>query len=241
MQEKIRKLQKIYDNSNNIVFFGGAGVSTESGIKDFRSEDGLYREKFKYSPEYMLSISCFNNDPLEFFKFYKEKILVDGILPNKAHEQLAKMEKAGKLKAVITQNIDGLHQSAGSQNVIEIHGSVLKNYCEDCLTRYDLDFIKEGDGVPKCKKCGGSVRPDVVLYGEGLDDVVWQKAIRAVEAADTLIVAGTSLVVYPAAYIVDYFKGRNLVIINLQKTSEDNYAALIIRNKVGQVLGELKV
>ncbi|HHX49030.1 MAG TPA: NAD-dependent protein deacylase [Clostridiales bacterium] len=240
MENEIEQLQKMYDESKNIVFFGGAGVSTESGVPDFRSKDGLYSQKYDYPPEYMLSRTCYDRQPEEFFKFYKDKMLLDGIEPNAAHLKLAEMERASKLKAAITQNIDGLHQKAGSKVVYEVHGSVLRNYCQKCGAFYDEKYMKEANGIPICEKCGGRVKPDVVLYGEGLDGDVWQKSINAISNADMLIVAGTSLVVYPAANLVSYFRGKYLVIINLQSTYEDGRASLVIREKVGEVLGQIK-
>ncbi|NLZ65991.1 MAG: NAD-dependent protein deacylase [Clostridiales bacterium] len=231
----------MYDESQNIVFFGGAGVSTESGVPDFRSKDGLYSQKYDYPPEYMLSKTCYVRHPVEFFKFYKDKMLLDGIEPNAAHLKLSEMEKASKLKAVITQNIDGLHQKAGSKVVYEVHGSVLRNYCEKCNAFYDEKYMKNALSVPICDKCGGRVKPDVVLYEEGLDNEIWQNSINAISRADMLIVAGTSLVVYPAANLVRYFNGKYLVIINLQPTNEDSRADLVIREKVGEVLRQIKV
>ena len=233
-------LQQIIDESNNIVFFGGAGVSTESGIPDFRSVDGLYHQQYDYPPEQIISHSFFMRNPEEFYRFYKDKMLFLDAEPNQAHKTLAALEAAGKLKAVVTQNIDGLHQKAGSKTEYELHGSVLRNYCMKCGKFYDVKFVKESDGIPKCS-CGGTIKPDVVLYEEGLDDAVINGAVKAIMEADTLIVAGTSLVVYPAAGLIRYFRGKHLVLINLSKTDADNLAELVIRDKVGKVFGEIRV
>lgn len=234
----IERLQDIVDRSHRIVFFGGAGVSTESGLKDFRSEDGLYREKYVYPPEYMLSRDCFYRHTEEFFRFYRDKILVGGVKPNAAHYKLAEWEQLGKLTAVVTQNIDGLHQAAGSRAVYELHGSVLKNRCTECGHRYDVEFIKNSEGIPRCIKCGGVVKPEVVLYGENLDEDTVTGAVRAISAADTLIVAGTSLTVYPAAGLINYFTGENLVVINREPVPASG--ALFICGKVGETLGKIK-
>ncbi|MBR5257326.1 MAG: NAD-dependent protein deacylase [Clostridia bacterium] len=236
----IQALQKIIDSSRRVVFFGGAGVSTESGIPDFRSKDGLYNQKYKYPPEVMLSRSFFDTHPKEFFDFYRDKLLPEGVKPNKAHIKLAEMEKAGRLSAVVTQNIDGLHQAAGSKNVFELHGSVHRNYCMDCGKFYTSDYIKNSEGVPRCE-CGGVIKPDVVLYEEGLDNATVTGALREISSADTLIVAGTSLSVYPAAGFLDYFRGKNLVLINRDPTPADTRAQLVIRGKVGEVLDGIKV
>lgn len=236
----IEKLQKIIDESSNIVFFGGAGVSTESGLKDFRSADGLYAQKFKYPPETMLSRSFFDAHTDEFYAFYKGKLLAQGIKPNAAHYKLAELEKAGKLSAVITQNIDGLHQAAGSENVIELHGSVHRNYCMDCGKFYDAQYMTQSDGVPMCT-CGGVIKPDVVMYEEALDDAVMQSATRHIAAADVLIVGGTSLVVYPAAGLVNYFDSGKIVLINKDATMFDGTANLIINEPIGQTLGKITV
>ena len=236
----IQALQKIIDASRRVVFFGGAGVSTESGILDFRSEDGLYRQKYKYPPEVMLSRSFFDTHPAEFFEFYRDKLLPQGVKPNKAHLKLAEMEKAGKLSAVVTQNIDGLHQAAGSKNVFELHGSVHRNYCMDCGRFFTSDFVRDSKGVPRCE-CGGVVKPDVVLYEEGLDNATVTGALREISSADTLIVAGTSLSVYPAAGFLDYFRGRDLILINRDPTPADSRARLVIRGKVGEVLDGIKI
>lgn len=234
----IERLQDIVDRSHRIVFFGGAGVSTESGLKDFRSEDGLYREKYVYPPEYMLSRDCFYRHTEEFFRFYRDKILVGGVKPNAAHYKLAEWEQLGKLIAVVTQNIDGLHQAAGSRAVYELHGSVLKNRCTECGHRYDVEFIKNSEGIPRCIKCGGVVKPEVVLYGENLDEDTVTGAVRAISATDTLIVAGTSLTVYPAAGLINYFTGENLVVINREPVPASG--ALFICGKVGETLGKIK-
>ncbi len=239
------ELREIIDNSNNIVFFGGAGVSTESGIPDFRSEQGLYNAKRDYgaSPETLLSHSFFVRDTKTFFDYYKNNLIYTDAQPNKAHLALAKLEQMGKLKAVVTQNIDGLHQKAGSKTVYELHGSVARNYCMDCGEFYDLDYTMDEDnwqgGIPRCKKCGGIVKPDVVLYEEGLDDDTVIGAVNAIRNADVLIIGGTSLVVYPAAGMVNYFKGSKLVLINKQPTPQDRAADLAIHVPIGEVLGEV--
>ena len=238
MDTEIEQLTKILKESNNIVFFGGAGVSTESGIPDFRSANGLFNEKLNitFTPEQLVSHSFYIRYPKEFFNFYKAKLIYPQAKPNAAHIALAKLEEMGKLKAVITQNIDGLHQAAGSKNVFELHGSVLRNYCVKCHAFYDEKFILDSKDVPTCTKCGGNVKPDVVLYEEGLDDNVIRDAIRAIANADTLIIGGTSLVVYPAAGLIDYFRGKNLVLINKSSTSADNKADLVIHDSIGKVL-----
>ncbi len=238
MDEKIRELKELVDGSDNIVFFGGAGVSTESGVPDFRSEDGLYHQHYKYPPEQMLSHSFYVRMPEEFFRFYKDKLLVKGIKPNKAHLKLAELEKQGKLKAVITQNIDGLHQAAGSKEVLELHGSVHRNYCERCGKFYDFDYMAECEGVPYCE-CGGRIKPDVVLYEEGLDMDVMSKAVNYIANADVLIIGGTSLVVYPAAGLIDYYRGHKLVLINKQATTRDSQADLVIQGPIGEVLDQI--
>ena len=236
------RLREIIDNSDNIVFFGGAGVSTESNIPDFRSESGLYNAQQKYgrSPEEMLSHSFFVRYTDTFFDYYKNNLIYTDAQPNKAHRALARLEETGKLKAVITQNIDGLHQKAGSRNVFELHGSVLRNYCMDCGEFYDLDYIMDEanceGGIPKCKKCGGTVKPDVVLYEEALDDDCMMGAIRAIQQADTLIIGGTSLVVYPASGLIRYFGGNKLVLINKQATPYDSKADLVINDSIGKVM-----
>ena len=240
MSTKIEELTKILKNSNNIVFFGGAGVSTESNIPDFRSSNGLWNEKLKinFTPEQLVSHTFFMRYPEEFFKFYKDKLIYPEAKPNAAHIALAKLEKMGKLKAIVTQNIDGLHQAAGSKNVFELHGSVLRNYCMKCHAFYDEKFILASEGIPTCPKCGGKVKPDVVLYEEGLDESIIEGSVRAISKADTLIIGGTSLVVYPAAGLINYFRGKNLVLINKSSTSADNKANLVIHDSIGKVLGE---
>ena len=240
MNTEIEKLTEILRNSNNIVFFGGAGVSTESNIPDFRSSNGLWNEKLKINltPEQLVSHTMFMRYPEEFFEFYRDKLIYPEAKPNAAHIALAKLEEMGKLKAVVTQNIDGLHQAAGSKVVYELHGSVLRNYCMKCGAFYDEKFILQSKGVPTCPKCGGKVKPDVVLYEEGLDNNVITGAVRAISQADTLIIGGTSLVVYPAAGLIDYFRGKNLVLINKSTTSADNRADLVIHDAIGKVLGE---
>ena len=236
----IDKLSKILKESNNIVFFGGAGVSTESNIPDFRSSNGLFNEKLNitFTPEQLVSHTFYIKYPAEFFKFYKAKLIYQDANPNGAHLALAKLEEMGKLKAIVTQNIDGLHQMAGSKNVFELHGSIHRNYCTKCHAFYDANFILEVDGVPTCTKCGGAVKPDVVLYEEGLDDNVIRGAVDAISKADTLIIGGTSLVVYPAAGLINYFRGNNLVLINKSSTSADSKADLVINDSIGKVLRE---
>lgn len=238
--EEINKLQSIVDESDNIVFFGGAGVSTESGIPDFRSVDGLYNQKYKYPPETIISHSFYRRNPEEFYRFYKDEMLFPEAKPNKAHMKLAELEAAGKLKAVITQNIDGLHQMAGSRRVIELHGSVHRNYCERCHKFYDLRYVIDAPGVPKCS-CGGTIKPDVVLYEEGLNNQDIEDAIHYISEADTLIIGGTSLVVYPAAGLIRYFRGRHLVVINMSPTQSDREADLLITDKIGSVLDQIHV
>lgn len=238
MDEKILQLKKWIEESNNIVFFGGAGVSTESGIPDFRSVDGLYNQKYDYPPETILSHTFFMRKTDEFYKFYHDKMLIEGAKPNKAHLKLAKLEEEGKLKAVITQNIDGLHQEAGSKEVMELHGSVQRNYCMKCGKFFDFSYIKNSVGVPKCE-CGGIIKPDVVLYEEGLDNETINKSVKYIANADVLIIAGTSLAVYPAAGLIDYYRGNKLVVINLSSTPRDAYANLCIEGKVGEVLSQV--
>ena len=240
MEKEIEKLQELIDRYDNIVFFGGAGVSTESGIPDFRSQDGLYNQKYDYPPETILSHTFFMRHPEEFFKFYQEKMLCDTAKPNEAHIKLAKLEAAGKLKAVITQNIDNLHQMAGSKNVLELHGSVYRNHCMKCGKFYDFAYMKGAKGVPKCT-CGGIIKPDVVLYEEGLDDQVIQKSVRAISQAQVLIIGGTSLAVYPAAGLIDYFNGEHLVVINRSSTPRDRYADLLIKESIGKVFSQIQV
>ncbi len=234
-------LQEIIDRSSNIVFFGGAGVSTESGIPDFRSVDGLYNQKYDYPPEEILSHTFFESNTSEFFRFYRDKMLCLEAEPNPAHLKLAELERAGKLSAVITQNIDGLHQKAGSKNVYELHGSVLRNYCNRCHKFFDARYILESSDIPLCDECGAVVKPDVVLYEEGLNNDTVNSAVRAISNADCLIVAGTSLTVYPAAGFIRYFSGESCVLINRDPTPMDNIADLIIREKVGEVLSKITV
>ena len=233
----VQALEDILAKSSSIVFFGGAGVSTESGIPDFRSVDGLYHQQWDDPPETILSHTYYERYPEKFFAFYRAKLLCEGAKPNAAHLKLAEWEKEGKLKAVITQNIDGLHQAAGSKNVLELHGSTLRNYCEKCGKFYDVSYIKHSQGVPRCT-CGGRIKPDVVLYEEGLDEEVLSGAVNAIRHADTLIIGGTSLVVYPAAGLIRYFRGEHLVVINMQPTGADAEADLCIAKPIGQVLSE---
>ena len=235
------QLQKWITESDSIVFFGGAGVSTESGIPDFRSVDGLYNQKYDEPPETILSHTYFMGKPEGFWRFYRDKMLCLDAQPNAAHRKLAELERAGKLKAVVTQNIDGLHQKAGSQTVYELHGSVLRNYCMKCRTFYDAEFIRDGTGTPKCPVCGGTVKPDVVLYEEGLDQDILEGAVRAIAGADMLIVGGTSLVVYPAAGLINYYRGNKLVLINRDPTPYDREADLVIHESIGKVLGGIAV
>lgn len=239
-EQEISALQEIIDESAHIVFFGGAGVSTESGIPDFRSEDGLYHEKYSYPPEQIISHSFFLTKPEVFYRFYKEKMLCLDAEPNAAHRKLAELEQAGKLKAVVTQNIDGLHQKAGSKIVYELHGSIHRNYCLSCHKFYPAKFIKESDGVPHCS-CSGVIKPDVVLYEESLDSKTIEDAVTAITNADTLIIGGTSLVVYPAAGFIDYFRGKHLVLINKAETGRTVQADLAIRAPIGEVMAEIRV
>ncbi len=238
MNENIIALSNIIRESNNIVFFGGAGCSCESGIPDFRSSDGLYSKKLncRFTPEQAVSHTFFSRYTEDFFDFYKRNLIYPNAEPNGCHIALAKLEKMGKLRAIVTQNIDGLHQAAGSKNVYELHGSVLRNYCMDCHAFYDEEFIINTNDVPKCEKCGGIVKPDVVLYEEGLDDAVISGAINAIANADTLIIGGTSLVVYPAAGLIDYFKGKHLVLINKSVTNADHLADLVIHENIAEVM-----
>ncbi len=238
----IEQLQQIIDTHEKIVFFGGAGVSTESGIPDFRSQDGLYNMKYKYPPETIISHSFFTKNPEEFWRFYRDKMLIKDAQPNAAHLKLAELEKAGKLTAVVTQNIDGLHQKAGSQKVYELHGSTLRNYCMKCHKFYDMDYVKKADTpVPMCPSCGGKIKPDVVLYEESLNQDVMYGAIKAISEADCLIIGGTSLVVYPAAGMIDYFTGDALVLINKTTTSRDKFADLVITKPIGEVFSQIKI
>ena len=238
MDENIRKLKELLDGSDNIVFFGGAGVSTESGIPDFRSVDGLYHQTFKYPPETILSHTFYETHTEEFYQFYRAKMLAPDARPNAAHYKLAQWEREGKLKAVITQNIDGLHQKAGSREVLELHGSVLRNYCTRCGKFHDLDFILHTTGVPRCE-CGGVVKPDVVLYEESLDEDVMARAIHYIRQADVLLIGGTSLVVYPAAGLVQYYRGSKLAVVNKGATGAALHAAVTVDGPIGQTLAQL--
>ena len=238
MNDKIQIFKQIVDESNNIVFFGGAGVSTESGIPDFRSKDGLYNQQYKYPPEEILSHTFFLNNTEEFYKFYKNKMNSLKYEPNITHIKLAELENKGKLKAVITQNIDGLHQKAGSKNVYELHGSVLRNYCMDCNKFYDAEYVFNSNNIPKCS-CGGIIKPDVVLYEEGLDQDTLRNSVKAIENADLMIVAGTSLTVYPASGLINYFRGKNLVLINRDVTQYDYKANLVINDSLGKVFEKI--
>lgn len=235
----VESLKKAIDDSNYIVFFGGAGVSTESGIPDFRSTDGLYSQKYKYPPETIVSHSFYVSRTAEFYEFYKDKMLFLDAKPNAAHMKLAELEKNGKLKAVVTQNIDGLHQAAGSKEVLELHGSVHRNYCQRCNKFFDLEYIVNSEGVPVCDECGGNVKPDVVLYEEGLDQSILARTINHISNADMLIIGGTSLAVYPAAGLIDYFNGKYLVVVNMSPTSRDVNADILIKDKIGEVFSQL--
>ena len=238
--DEIKRLQELIDTSNNIVFFGGAGVSTESGIPDFRSKDGLYNQKYDYPPEYMLSSGCFYKMPKEFYKFYKEKLNTLNKEPNTCHKYLKKLEDCEKLKMIITQNIDGLHEKAGNKNIALIHGTIYKNHCMDCGKEYNAEYVfSSTDDVPKCT-CGGIIKPNVVLYGEMLPEDEYTKAIKALHEADLLIVAGTSLTVYPASGFIHYYGGKNLVIINRDTTSYDSMATLLIHDSIGNIFSKLK-
>ncbi len=236
MEENIAKLKEWIDGSDNIVFFGGAGVSTESGIPDFRSVDGLYNQKWKYPPETILSHTFFERYPEEYYRFHREKLVIDGVKPNRCHLRLAELEREGKLRAVVTQNIDGLHQAAGSKNVLELHGSILRAYCSRCRKSYDADLMNHGSGVPRCG-CGGVIRPDIVLYEEALDQDVMREAIRYIRNADVLIVGGTSLKVYPAAGLINYYRGDKLVLITRSSTPAE--ADLVIHGKIGEVFSQV--
>lgn len=238
--EKLQELQRMIDESQRIVFFGGAGVSTESNIPDFRSSDGLYNEQYQYPPEQVVSHTFFQKRTELFYDFYKNKMMFLDAKPNAAHKKLAELEQAGKLTAVVTQNIDGLHQMAGSKCVLELHGSIHRNYCQKCGKFYDAKYIKESEGIPRCE-CGGIIKPDVVLYEEGLDGRTIQNTVQAIAQADMLIIGGTSLVVYPAASFIDYFHGKYLVMINKSATPRDGQADLCIQEPIGKVLGEICV
>lgn len=238
MDEKIARLKEIIQESSNVVFFGGAGVSTESGIPDFRSVDGLYNQKYEYPPEQIISHTYYRQHPDKFFEFYKDKMIMTEAKPNAAHIRLAQLEQEGHVRAVITQNIDGLHQMAGSKEVLELHGSVHRNYCEECHKFYDLEYIVKSNGVPRCS-CGGIVKPDVVLYEEGLNSNTIQKSVQYIREAEVLIIGGTSLVVYPAAGLIDYFRGKHLVVINRDATPRDTQADLLIQEKIGVVFSQI--
>ena len=236
--DQIKTLKQWISDSNRIVFFGGAGVSTESGIPDFRGTDGLYHQNFEYPPEQIISRSFYERDPAYFFRFYREKMMPLGFEPNITHKVLAKWEQEGKLSAVVTQNIDGLHQKAGSKNVLELHGSVLRNYCTRCRKFHSAEFVRDSAGIPKCT-CGGIVKPDVVLYEEGLDEDTIERSICAIMAADLLIVAGTSLTVYPAAGLINYYRGNRLVLINRDETPYDHRADLVFHESMGEIFAKL--
>lgn len=235
---QIEQLRQLVNESDNIVFFGGAGVSTESGIPDFRSVDGLYNQQYDYPPETILSHTFYRRNTEEFYRFYRNKMLCLDAKPNAAHLKLAQWEREGKLKAVVTQNIDGLHQAAGSKKVYELHGSVLRNFCESCHKFYDVNYIANSEGVPKCS-CGGDIKPDVVLYEEGLDQNTLAGAIRAISEADVLIVGGTSLAVYPAAGLLDYYNGNKLVLVNKTPTARDGIADLVVQGSIGEIFSQL--
>lgn len=239
MDQKIQQFQQMITDSQNIVFFGGAGVSTASGIPDFRSADGIYSKEYKYPPEVMISHSFYRQHPEDFFDFYKNQMIYTDAEPNAAHYKLTQWENQGKLTAVVTQNIDGLHQKAGTKNVHELHGSVLRNYCETCRTFYDVEFVLRADSVPLCTQCGGTVKPDVVLYEESLNSVVIEHSIRAIANADLLIVGGTSLTVYPAAGFVDAFNGKHLVIVNMSATGRDSQADLVLAGDIAKIFEQL--
>lgn len=241
MRSEIETLKTWITESDNIVFFGGAGVSTESGIPDFRSTDGLYHQKFEYPPETILSHTFFYQNPEYFFRFYREKMLPLDYQPNEAHKKLAALEQAGKLRAIVTQNIDGLHQKAGSKNVLELHGSVHRNFCMHCNKFFDAEYMKNSTGIPKCDACGGTIKPDVVLYEEGLDNDVIEQSLYYISHADMLIIGGTSLVVYPAAGLVRYYRGHKLVLINKSSTDMDSAADLVLHDPIGEVFSHVKL
>ena len=238
MDEKVAKLKAWIEESDNVVFFGGAGVSTESGIPDFRSVDGLYNQKWKHPPETILSHTFFERYPEEYYRFHREKLVIEGVKPNRAHIRLAELEQEGKLKAVITQNIDGLHQAAGSKNVLELHGSILRAYCARCRKIYPESIINHGQGVPRCG-CGGVIRPDIVLYEEQLDQDILYKSVDFIRKSDVLIIGGTSLNVYPAAGLINYYRGNKLVLVNLSQTPYDSEADLVINEKIGEVFSQI--
>lgn len=239
MDDKIMQLKEAVEKTRKIVFFGGAGVSTESGIPDFRSVDGLYNQKYDYPPETILSHTFFKRHTSEFYRFYRDKMLCTDAEPNAAHKKLAELEAAGKLTAVITQNIDGLHQKAGSKKVLELHGSVLRNHCMDCGAFYDVDFVKQSTDIPRCEHCGGIIKPDVVLYEESLDSFVLEESVRCIREADLMIIGGTSLAVYPAAGLIDYFKGSTLVLVNRDATPRDGQANIVLHDSIGKVFSQL--
>lgn len=241
MTDEIKGLQEAIDKYDDIVFFGGAGVSTESGIPDFRSVDGLYNQQYDYPPETILSHDFFMDETKEFYRFYQAKMLCDTAEPNAAHRKLAQLEQAGKLKAVITQNIDNLHQMAGSKNVLELHGSVYRNHCIKCGKSYGFAYMKNSRGVPRCETCQGLIKPDVVLYGEGLDNDTVSRSVQAISSAQVLIIGGTSLAVYPAAGLIDYFKGEELIVINKAPTPRDRQADLVISQPIGEVFSQIRV
>ncbi len=238
MDGGIAELKKWISESDNIVFFGGAGVSTESGIPDFRSVDGLYSQQWKYPPETILSRSFFLREPEEYYRFHRAKLVVEGVKPNRAHLRLAELEREGKLRAVLTQNIDGLHQAAGSRNVLELHGSILRAYCSKCRMPYPAELVNQGEGLPRCR-CGGLIRPDIVLYEEPLDQDLMSRAVEYIRRAELLIVGGTSLNVYPAAGLINYYKGSRLALVNLSETPYDAYADLVIHEKIGEVFSQI--
>ena len=238
-QKEMEELREIVEKHDNIVFFGGAGVSTESGIPDFRSVDGRYHQQYDYPPETILSHTFYRSNPKEFYRFYRNKMLFPLAAPNAAHKKLAQLEKQGKLKAVITQNIDGLHQAAGSKTVLELHGSVLRNYCVSCGRFHSLEYILDSEGIPVCEKCGNPIKPDVVLYEEGLDQKTVNDAVRYISQAQVLIIGGTSLAVYPAAGLIDYFSGEKLVVINKAPTPRDAHADLLIQAPIGEVFSQI--
>lgn len=240
-EQKIEKFLDMVEESDNIVFFGGAGVSTESGIPDFRSVDGLYNQEYDDPPETILSHTFYRRNPQEFYRFYRNKMLYLKAQPNMAHKKLAQLEEAGKVKAVVTQNIDGLHQSAGSKKVLELHGSVHRNYCESCRHLHDAAYVLQSEGVPRCRKCGGDIKPDVVLYEEGLDNHTMQEAVYYISNADLLIVGGTSLAVYPAAGLIDYYQGNKLVLVNKSATPRDGIADLVLSESIGELFEKIVV
>lgn len=238
MDKNIQTLRQWIEESDNIVFFGGAGVSTESGIPDFRSVDGLYNQKWKYPPETILSHTFFERYPEEYYRFHREKLVIDGVKPNRAHLRLAELEREGKLRAVVTQNIDGLHQAAGSKKVLELHGSILRAYCAKCRKPYPAERMNHGEGVPRCS-CGGVIRPDIVLYEEALDQDIMAEAVSYIRRAEVLIIGGTSLNVYPAAGLINYYRGNKLALVNLGETPYDSYADLVIHEKIGEVFSQI--